>query len=343
MWISEPTNVTIRIITADSVSSRNASWALNGPASIQVYATWTSPAPPWPSWNCRSSGPNTWAAAIANDPTTAPIAIVWTIQRPNARSSLRPATRLISAPTSGSSGIKISRSEGSVDASMLVPERGEAIDLDVAAGAGHRDDDREAHRGLGCGHGDHDQREGVGRQIAPHAGERQQRDVGGVEHELDAHQDDQRVAAQQHADHADQEQHGGEHQEVRVADVDEHSAHPTLPSEWPASASVSASASPSGRSGRAIAIAPTTATSSRIEIASNGNSPAPNRSVPTAAIDPQSGRENRSQTCGGGSPGRRGTLSSRRHCTHCSGSGAGAFIAMSVLAGSTCASITHSR
>src|ERR1044071_4974269 len=273
MWISEPTNVTIRTITADSVSRRNASWALNGPASIQVYATWTSPAPPWRSWNCCISGPNTWTAAMTNDTPTAAIAMVWMIQRPNMRSSERPATRLISAPSSGSSGIQIRTSEERVDASMLVPERGEAIDLDVAAAAEHCDDDREPHRGLRRGDGDHDQREGVGRQIAPHAGERQQRDVGGVEHQLDAHQDDQRVAAEQYADDSDQKQHGGEHQEVRVADVEEQGAHPALPSEW---SSASASASSFGRSGRAIAIAPTTQTSSRIEIASNGNSPGPN-------------------------------------------------------------------
>ena len=38
--------------------------------------------------------------------------------------------------------------------------------------------------------------------------------------------------------------------------------------------------------GRAIAIAPTTATSNRIEIASNGNSPPLNRSLPTACTPP---------------------------------------------------------
>ena len=31
-------------------------------------------------------------------------------------------------------------------------------------------------------------------------------EVGGVQHQLDRHEDDQRVAPHQHADHADQEQ-----------------------------------------------------------------------------------------------------------------------------------------
>src|SRR4051812_17692750 len=160
---------------------------------------------------------------------------------------------------------------------MLVPERGEAVDLDVAPAAEDGDDDRETHGGLGGGHGDHDERERVSGQIAPHAREREQRDVGGVEHELDAHQDDQRVAPDEHADDADQKQHGGEHQEVPVADIPHQIAHATPPSDR-----AFAGASSSAWRGLAIAIAPTTATRSKIEIASNGNRPPLNRSVPTA-------------------------------------------------------------
>ena len=41
------------------------------------------------------------------------------------------------------------------------------------------------------------------------------REVDGVEHQLDAHQHDQRVATNQHTDRADAEQHGGQHEVPR--------------------------------------------------------------------------------------------------------------------------------
>src|ERR1044071_149049 len=253
---------------------------------------------------------------------TEPTATVWITDL----GSRRPSTRLISAPSSGTNGIqtRIGRpTDSEICWSMLVPERGEAVDLDVAATAEDRDDDREPDRRLGGGHGDHDQREGVRRHIAPHPREREQRDVGGVEHELDRHQDDQRVAADEHARDADQEHHGGEHQEVPVADVPHDVAHATPPSMR------CLARSSSGPSGRAIAIAPTTATSRRIEIAWKGNRPALNRSVPPAPTEPQSRRSLRTQL-----------LSFQAVQT---GMPWGAAIAVSGLGGSTCTSIITSR
>ena len=50
-------------------------------------------------------------------------------------------------------------------------------------------------------------------QVAVLLGERDQGEVGGVEHELDAHEHDDRVAAGEHPDAADREEDRGEDQE----------------------------------------------------------------------------------------------------------------------------------
>src|ERR1041384_2026374 len=124
--------------------------------------TCVMPVPPWPSWNSWSSGQNTMYAETMNARPTAATAMVWMVCFENRR----PKVRLISAPSSGSAGIHARIGRGPscrFAASMLVPERGEAVDLDVAPAAEDCDDDREPHRRLGGGHGDHDEREGVRR------------------------------------------------------------------------------------------------------------------------------------------------------------------------------------
>src|SRR5882724_1096458 len=137
------------------------------------------PVPPRPASNSSNNGPNTMYADSKNASATDPIATVET----NHFGDRRPSVRLISAPSSGRRGIHTrlgGHENRGVGWSMLVPERGEAVDVDVAPAAEDCDDDRQAHRRLGGGHGDHDERERVGGQIAPHARERQERDVGGV-------------------------------------------------------------------------------------------------------------------------------------------------------------------
>src|SRR5690242_2364083 len=82
-------------------------------------------------------------------------------------------------------------------------------------------DDGEADHDLGRGH-DHDE-EGhdLPVQVAVHAAERDQRQVAGVEHQLDAHEQHDRVAPDQHPDRPDGEQDAGEHDVVpRLHGVD---------------------------------------------------------------------------------------------------------------------------
>jgi hypothetical protein len=107
----------------------------------------------------------------------------------------------------------------------LVLEDGHAVDVDVTPAAEDRDDDGEADRDFGGGDGHDDHRERVTTQIAVHAREGQDGEVAGVEHQLDAHHDDEHVAAEQHPGGADREQDRGQHQEVGVADLREHVRH----------------------------------------------------------------------------------------------------------------------
>ena len=68
--------------------------------------------------------------------------------------------------------------------------------------------------------GDGDDEEGaqVPDVVSALARESQEREVGGVEHQLDAHEHHQRVAADQHAQHAEAEQRRGQDQIVRRGD-----------------------------------------------------------------------------------------------------------------------------
>ncbi len=63
----------------------------------------------------------------------------------------------------------------------------------------------EADADLAGGDGHHDEREDLAVAVAPHARERDQREVRAVEHQLQAEQHDQRVAAHDHADGAERE------------------------------------------------------------------------------------------------------------------------------------------
>src|SRR3954451_16975650 len=148
----------------------------------------------------------------------------------------------------------------------------------------HRDDDREPHHDLGGR--DHHREEGqhLALEVAVHPPERDEREVHGVQLELDRHEDHQRALADQHPGRPDGEQHPGQNQEV--PDRRPHGTRSGSGSGagsgdrgaddgWPKVATPCASAgSPSAprRLSRrpAANIAATRATISSIEVASNG-------------------------------------------------------------------------
>src|SRR5688500_18942292 len=81
------------------------------------------------------------------------------------------------------------------------------VDVDGQLAPVHRDDDPEADRHL-AGRDDHDDDgHDLAVAVAVHAAERDEREVRGVEHQLEAEQDHQRVAPDEHAAQAD-----GEHE-----------------------------------------------------------------------------------------------------------------------------------
>ena len=82
------------------------------------------------------------------------------------------------------------------------------------AGAEDAHDDREADHDLGGGDHHDEERDDLAVEGAVDPAEGHEGQVDGVEHQLDAHEDQDRVAPQQHADRADAEQQRGEEQVV---------------------------------------------------------------------------------------------------------------------------------
>src|SRR5699024_9556335 len=89
---------------------------------------------------------------------------------------------------------------------LLVLEQVRVIERRRPAGPEDLHDDREPHDHLGCGDDHHEEGDDLSLDVSVHPGERYERQVAGVEHELHAHEDDDRVAAHEDADRADGEQ-----------------------------------------------------------------------------------------------------------------------------------------
>src|SRR5690348_9502639 len=87
------------------------------------------------------------------------------------------------------------------------------VHLDRVAPAVERDDQGEAHGDFRGGVSHHQEGDGVAAHGAAVAGQGDEVQVGGVEHELDAHEDHQRVAADEHARDADGEQQEGDEED----------------------------------------------------------------------------------------------------------------------------------
>src|SRR3954447_21778876 len=163
-----------------------------------------------------------------------------------------------------------------------------------------RDDEAEADRHLKGGHDHHDQREDLPAHVPVHAREGHEREVRGVQHQLEAEQDDQRVAAREHAARAGGEDERGDDEvpgEVHFCGGPPASSSvPTSVSPWvrcvprimsPTEISCG-SASPARR--RARMTAPTAATSSSSEAISKATRYVVRNWRPTSAGSPY-GRE----------------------------------------------------
>ena len=98
---------------------------------------------------------------------------------------------------------------------LLVLEQVGLVDRSGSSGSENCDDDGESDDDLGrCN--DHDkERDDLAVKVAIHAGECNKGEIRGIEHELDAHEDDDRVATHEHTDRADGEQNRRKDDDVR--------------------------------------------------------------------------------------------------------------------------------
>src|SRR5262249_2052067 len=148
------------------------------------------------------SSVSTAVSATANARATTPGATIVTRRRalPNATANRK--------PTSGSAGISHSVELRITSASCIVSpaQDGELVGVDRRTVAERGDDDREADRGFGGGDRHHEEHDHLAVHRAELTGERDERQVDRVQHELDRHEDDDDVAAHEHADRADREE-----------------------------------------------------------------------------------------------------------------------------------------
>src|SRR5271155_5404400 len=107
---------------------------------------------------------------------------------------------MTSVPSRGNnrtSQAKVVALTGGPRSSLELPQ---LIDINRKLATVDRDDHAEPDADLASGDGHHDQREDLPVAVAPHARERDEREVGAVEHELEAQQHHEGVAPGDHAD-----------------------------------------------------------------------------------------------------------------------------------------------
>src|SRR5918995_4865208 len=147
---------------------------------------------------------------------------------------------------------------------VLPLEEVHLVDVDRLPVAVDQDHDREPDPHFGGGHRDHEQGEHLTGDVVQGLPERHEVEVDGVQHELDRHQDEHRVAPSEHAVDPGREQGGRQEQHEREPD---HGRSSFLEST----------------------IAPISAARSRSEITSNGRTNRLKSDVPTDATEPSIG------------------------------------------------------
>src|SRR6478735_8623724 len=173
----------------------------------------------------RPSRATNTSTLITNDPTT--------VAQPSrcAHFDVRvlPRSRITAAPSAGSAMITQSSEktppaeDGSTTGTdscrgtnmylSSVLQQARVVDRGRATGAEDGHDDRQPDHDLRGGDHHHEEGGHLAVEVAVDAGEGDQREVRGVQHQLDAHEHHDRVAAGEHADAADREQDRGQNQE----------------------------------------------------------------------------------------------------------------------------------
>src|SRR5712692_1977624 len=188
---------------------------------------------------------------------------------PSQRRPKRPLTRNAASGNAGMSQTSEITSSSSLHLMDLV-------DVDLWPVAIRREDDPEADGDLGRGDDEHEDDEDAAALVdrAGFAGEGDEREVRRVQHELDAHEDDDGIAPDEHARAPDEEEHRGHgdvgpqgdgHRRRRIA-------------------------ASSGSSRLVRTIAPTIAASRSTDAISNGNAKSVKTLVASAVRSPPPGR-----------------------------------------------------
>src|SRR5262245_44173927 len=194
MWMSEPMPVTTRIITADSGSSRNARLTTKSPDAIQVNTFWTTSREP----GSIPTSCQTWDTATANEAS-----ITRQARPPDTLfDKRRPIEALTRKPTNGRRGIS--------DSTGSPLERRERFGIERLAVPEEPDHERQADGGLGGGDGHDEERDDLSVHRPELAAERNERQVRGVQHDLDRQEQRDQVTAHKDAGRADREQQTGE-------------------------------------------------------------------------------------------------------------------------------------
>src|SRR5829696_113500 len=193
MWISEPTPVISSTKHIDSASSCSPKSTCSPATGTQENsASWTIRSSAWrPSMSTNSTTPALNDASAARQPSRCPQG-----------SDRVPASNRTAAPASG----RAITSHTRVVMAALVFQQTGFIDRSRPAGAENGHDDRQAHHHLTRGDHHGEKRHHLTIQVPVHAGERHERQVRGIEHQLHTHEHDNRVAAQQHPARTHREQ-----------------------------------------------------------------------------------------------------------------------------------------
>src|SRR5262245_39045547 len=202
-WIRNPTPVTTSSITADKGSSTYVQSTLSpppspsGPSTSHVHtvcvtrcaaASTSSPG----SDAGSDPRPHTAPTDTTNDPSTVPQATTATARR-DSRHDRSPVT---TNPAKGNSGTTHNRR---IIGAASPAQQADVVDVGGLAPAEQRQDDRQPDRRLAGGDRDHEQREDMPGHRPQLVGEGDERQVHGVEHQLDRHQDDDHVATDEDA------------------------------------------------------------------------------------------------------------------------------------------------
>src|SRR6266851_3205966 len=200
MWISDPTPVTISSITVESWSTWKPTLTWRLPTGIQDQYWNTTGASV-----CRPTNERKTAIPIANAPSSTPTPMIDTAVFSAGRASA--SAPFSTKPRRANAGASQMRSTAVPVTS--VPEQIHVLQADRLLVAIDGENDREAHGGLGGGHRHHEEHEYLPAD-PQRLRERDERQIDGVEHQLDAHEDHDRIAAQQDAGDAEREQHRGD-------------------------------------------------------------------------------------------------------------------------------------